>query len=159
MGLRSGVTVAVVQAGSYSSDSTPSVGTSINHKCGPKKQKKEKKKERKKEKEKEKKERVDSHLGWHKSKQKFGHTRVKCGCNDELRVCSQDQDRSLDPITEPKLQSRLNINIHLILCKIIFISSWVPTQLISEPHQANHGAECFASGSGKGVVQQVVDSQ
>ena len=40
--LRSGITVAVVQAGSYSSDSTPSLGTSICHGCGPKKERKEK---------------------------------------------------------------------------------------------------------------------
>ena len=33
------VAVAVAQAGSYSSDSTPSLGTSICHMCGPKKQK------------------------------------------------------------------------------------------------------------------------
>ena len=35
----SGVAVAVVQAGSCSSDSTPSLGTSICLGCGPKKQK------------------------------------------------------------------------------------------------------------------------
>ena len=33
-----GVAVAVVQAGSYSSDSTPSLGTSICHEHGPKKE-------------------------------------------------------------------------------------------------------------------------
>ena len=32
--------VAVEQAGSYSSDSAPSLGTSIRHGCGPKKTKK-----------------------------------------------------------------------------------------------------------------------
>ena len=32
-----GVAVAVVQASGYSSDSTPSLGTSICHRCGPKK--------------------------------------------------------------------------------------------------------------------------
>ena len=32
--------VAVVQASSYSSDQTPSLGTSICHRCGPKKRKK-----------------------------------------------------------------------------------------------------------------------
>ena len=40
--LRSGVAVAVAQASSYSSDSTPSLGTSICHKCGPKKKKERK---------------------------------------------------------------------------------------------------------------------
>ena len=44
--------VAVAQAGSYSSDSTLSLGTSILHEYGPKRQKKkERKKERKREKE------------------------------------------------------------------------------------------------------------
>ena len=38
MWLGSGVAVAVVQAGSYSSDETPSLGTSICCQCGPKKQ-------------------------------------------------------------------------------------------------------------------------
>uniref|UniRef100_A0A8D0SIM2 Lipid-binding serum glycoprotein C-terminal domain-containing protein n=1 Tax=Sus scrofa TaxID=9823 RepID=A0A8D0SIM2_PIG len=42
--LRSGVAVALVYAGSCSSDSTPSLGTSICHECGPKKTKKKKKK-------------------------------------------------------------------------------------------------------------------
>ena len=37
------VAVAVVEAGSYSSNSTPSLGTSICRRCGPKKQKKKKK--------------------------------------------------------------------------------------------------------------------
>ena len=41
--LRSLIAVAVVQAGSRSSDSTPSLRTSICHRCSPKKQKKEKK--------------------------------------------------------------------------------------------------------------------
>ena len=36
MQLGSGVAVAVVYAGSYSSDSTPSMGTSICHRCSPK---------------------------------------------------------------------------------------------------------------------------
>ena len=40
MQLRSLVAVAVVQAGSGSSDSIPSLGTSICHGCGPKKQNK-----------------------------------------------------------------------------------------------------------------------
>ena len=40
MQLRSGVAVAVVQAGSYSSNSALSLGTSICHMCGPKKEKK-----------------------------------------------------------------------------------------------------------------------
>ena len=35
--LRSCIAVAVVQAGSYSSDLTPSLGTSICCRCGPKK--------------------------------------------------------------------------------------------------------------------------
>ena len=39
MRLRSGVAVAVVQAGICSSDWTPSLGTFICHGCGPKKQK------------------------------------------------------------------------------------------------------------------------
>ena len=39
-GLRSGVAVAVVKAGTYSSDSTPSLGTSICRGCGPRKDKK-----------------------------------------------------------------------------------------------------------------------
>ena len=42
--LRSGVTVAVVQTSSYSSDWTPSLGTSMCHGCCPKEQKKRKKK-------------------------------------------------------------------------------------------------------------------
>ena len=37
---RSGIAVAVVQASNYSSDQTPSLGTSICHECGPKKTKK-----------------------------------------------------------------------------------------------------------------------
>ena len=37
MRLRSGVAVAVAEAGSYSSDSTPSLGTSVCCGCGPKK--------------------------------------------------------------------------------------------------------------------------
>ena len=36
--LKSGVAMAVVQAGSFSSSSTPSLGTSICLRCGPKKQ-------------------------------------------------------------------------------------------------------------------------
>ena len=40
LGLRSGVTVAVVQAGSCSSNSTPRPGTSICHRCGCTKKKK-----------------------------------------------------------------------------------------------------------------------
>ena len=42
MWLRSGVAVAVAQAGGYSSDSTPSLGTSMRHECGPEKMKKRK---------------------------------------------------------------------------------------------------------------------
>ena len=42
MQLRSRVAVAVVQVGSYSSDSTPSLGTSIYHGCNPKKDQKKK---------------------------------------------------------------------------------------------------------------------
>ena len=38
-GLRSRVAVAVMQAGSYSSDPTPSLGTFIHSRCGPKKAK------------------------------------------------------------------------------------------------------------------------
>ena len=45
--LGSGVVVAVVQAGSYSSHSTPSLGTSICHRCGRLKKKKEEEKEEK----------------------------------------------------------------------------------------------------------------
>ena len=41
MRLRSGVAMAVVQAGSYSSDSMPSLGTSICCRIGPKKQNKQ----------------------------------------------------------------------------------------------------------------------
>ena len=44
MHLRSGIAVAMAQAGSYRSDWTPGLGTSICHRCGPKKNKKEKKK-------------------------------------------------------------------------------------------------------------------
>ena len=44
MQLGSGIAVAVVWAGSYSSDLTPSLGTSICRECGPKKTKKKKKK-------------------------------------------------------------------------------------------------------------------
>ena len=40
MGLGSGIAVAVVQASSCSSDLTPSLGTSIRCRCGPKKKKK-----------------------------------------------------------------------------------------------------------------------
>ena len=42
--LRSSVDVAVAVAGSYSSDSAPSLGTSICGRCGPKKAKEKKKK-------------------------------------------------------------------------------------------------------------------
>ena len=45
MQLRSDVAVAVVQASRCSSDSTPSLGTSICCRCGPKKEKKRAKKE------------------------------------------------------------------------------------------------------------------
>ena len=48
MQLRSGVAVAVVWAGGCSSNSAPSLGTSVCHRCRP--QKKKKKKERKKKK-------------------------------------------------------------------------------------------------------------
>jgi len=44
MWLRSIVAMAVVQASSCSSDLTPSLGTSICHRCSHKKEKKEKKK-------------------------------------------------------------------------------------------------------------------
>jgi len=43
MWLRSGVAVAVTEAGSCSSDLTPSLGTSICCRCGSKKEKKKKK--------------------------------------------------------------------------------------------------------------------
>ena len=45
--LASCVAVAVVWAGSCSSNSAPSLGTSICHGCGPKKTKKKKKKKKK----------------------------------------------------------------------------------------------------------------
>ena len=44
MWLRSGVAAAVAQAGSYGSDSIPSLGISICHGCSPKKTKQKKKK-------------------------------------------------------------------------------------------------------------------
>ena len=44
MWLRSGIAVAVAYAGSCSSDSTPSLGTSVCPECNPKKKKKKKKK-------------------------------------------------------------------------------------------------------------------
>ena len=40
--LRSRVTVAMAQAGGYSSDSSPRLGTSVCHECGPEKQNKTK---------------------------------------------------------------------------------------------------------------------
>jgi len=43
MQLGSGVAVTVVYASGYSSDLTPSLGSSICHRCGPKKAKKEEK--------------------------------------------------------------------------------------------------------------------
>ena len=45
--LRSGVAVAVAQAIDYSSDSTPSLGTPICYRCGPKKTRKKKDKKTK----------------------------------------------------------------------------------------------------------------
>ena len=45
MQLRPGIAVAVVQAGSYNCDSTPSLRTSICYRCGPKKTKKKKEEE------------------------------------------------------------------------------------------------------------------
>ena len=48
--LRSHVVVAVAQASSYSSDSTPSLETSIGLQCGPKKKKGEREREREREK-------------------------------------------------------------------------------------------------------------
>ena len=42
MWLRFHIAVAVVQASSYSSDSTPSLGISVCRRCGPKKQSKKK---------------------------------------------------------------------------------------------------------------------
>ena len=53
MWLGSCVSVAVAWAGSYSSDSTPGLGTPSCHRCGPKKQKKKKKEGRKEERERE----------------------------------------------------------------------------------------------------------
>ena len=47
MQLKSGDAVAVAYASSYSSDSIPSLGTSICHRCRPKKKKKKKRKEKK----------------------------------------------------------------------------------------------------------------
>ena len=44
--LRSGIAVAVAVDGSYSSDWSPSLGTSICHRCGHKKTKRQKKRER-----------------------------------------------------------------------------------------------------------------
>ena len=41
------IAVAVTQAGGYSSDLNPSLGTSICHRCGPKKVKRQKRKEKK----------------------------------------------------------------------------------------------------------------
>ena len=46
MQLRSSVAMAVVQASSYSSYWTPSLGTFICHGCGPKKKKRKKKKKK-----------------------------------------------------------------------------------------------------------------
>ena len=48
--LGSGIAVAVAQAGGYSSNSTPSLGTSICHRSGPRKGKKDQEKKKKKEK-------------------------------------------------------------------------------------------------------------
>ena len=50
MRLGSGVTVALVEAGSYSSDSTLSLGISVCHRFGPRKKKRERKKEKKRKK-------------------------------------------------------------------------------------------------------------
>ena len=47
------ITVALAQAGSYSSDWTPSLETSIHHRCSPKKTKRQKKKKKKRERERE----------------------------------------------------------------------------------------------------------
>ena len=46
MRLGSCIVMAVVSASGYSSDLTPTLGTSICHRCGPKKEKKKKKQER-----------------------------------------------------------------------------------------------------------------
>ena len=51
--MRLGSHMAVAVAGSYSSDSTPSLGTPICCECGPKKTKKKKKKKGRKEERKE----------------------------------------------------------------------------------------------------------
>ena len=53
--LRCCIAVAVAQAGSCNSDSTPSLGTSICHGCSPKRQKKKRKKKSKKERKKKRK--------------------------------------------------------------------------------------------------------
>ena len=58
MRLGSGIAVAVVQAGCYSSDSTPSLGMSICCRCSPKKPKK-KKRERERRKEEKKGEKAE----------------------------------------------------------------------------------------------------
>ena len=55
MWLRSQVAVALGQASGYSSNWTPSLGTSICHRCGPKKTKSQKTKKGKEKKKKEKK--------------------------------------------------------------------------------------------------------
>ena len=49
MQLGSGIAVAVAKAGSCICDLTPSLGTSICNKCGPKKKKKKKKEKKRKE--------------------------------------------------------------------------------------------------------------
>ena len=51
-----GIAVAVVKVGSYSSNLTPSLGTSICHRCGLKKKTKKKKKKKEKEKKERRKE-------------------------------------------------------------------------------------------------------
>ena len=48
MQLRSDIAVALAQAGGYSSDWTPGLGTSMYHRCGPKRTKRQKKKKKKK---------------------------------------------------------------------------------------------------------------
>ena len=79
MQLRSDFAMAVVWAGSYSSDSTPSLGTSICHGCSPKKTRGRRKKERKESKKasKKEKERNQSQSSWERERKgKDGLPRV-----------------------------------------------------------------------------------
>ena len=71
MWLRSGIAAAVVYADSYSTDSTPSLGTYICHRHGPKKTPKKKK---------NRKESVDLNIG----KRKFPNYSIKEGGREKL---------------------------------------------------------------------------